>query len=247
MKNILIVLLATLLPITACAYVDHSAKETALEKVRQQNAEGGISPEAGSTLDGWGLVDGFNEDYSSRSGTNSGAILYETSAVADNIARIRGGDGSINIGSKTITTIKFETYTSISNAIIMAGWGDCNNTTTYVANDPDQEFIGIQYSTSRPDSNWQFMADDGTTQTVLHATGVTPAVSTMYNLVMESDGTDVRAYIYNEAGTLLDSHTFANADIKDQGYEACVLLRTLDTSTKGFAFQLIYATYNTYE
>jgi hypothetical protein len=103
---------------------------------------------------------------------------------------------------------------TITNVRFFAGlcqYGDRNYIT--VADDAERVYAGYQFSTGRPDTNFQFVHDDSSTQTLVD-TGLAPATDVVYNIELEysSDGTALRGRISNATtGAILMADTMHTA------------------------------------
>lgn len=103
---------------------------------------------------------------------------------------------------------------TLTNVRLFAGlcqYGDRNYITT--ADDPGRVYAGYQFSTGRPDTNFQFVHDDSSTQTLVD-TGLAPATDVVYNIELEysSEGTALRGRISNATtGAILMADTMHTA------------------------------------
>jgi len=109
-------------------------------------------------------------------------------------------------------TMRFKLPT-ITNVRFFAGlcqYTDRDYITT--ADDPGRIYAGYQFSTGRPDTNFQFAHDDSSTQTLVD-TGVAPATDVVYQVELEysSDGTALRGRISNTDGGVLMADTMHTA------------------------------------
>lgn len=152
-----------------------------------QFAEGRVQPDAsGSAFDSHGLCSGLTEQ---------GA----TAAILDSKGRAAGRatDGTLNddagweTNGQIIRTdnspqavVKFA-LDAVTSARFFVGLSSLSLTNTLAADDPGSaHLLGLQFSTAR-DTNIQLVKKDGTTL-VLSDTGIAPAASTVYYLVVES-------------------------------------------------------------
>jgi len=73
---------------------------------------------------------------------------------------------------------------------------------------PAAQYVGIQYSTSRGDVNWQFVTHDGTTQGIVNS-GVAASNATLHlRMTFAPVGTNILLEILDADFVLLASHTF---------------------------------------
>ena len=99
---------------------------------------------------------------------------------------------------------------TLTNVRLFAGlcqYSDRNYITT--ADNPGRVYAGYQFSTGRPDTNFQFVHDDSSTQTLVD-TGLAPATDVVYQIELEytSDGTALRGRISNAVtGAILMADT----------------------------------------
>ena len=102
---------------------------------------------------------------------------------------------------------------TITNVRVFAGmcqYTDRDYITT--ADNPGKVYAGYQFSTARPDTNFQFVHDTSSTQTLVD-TGVAPATDVVYQVELEysSDGTALRGRMSNSDGGVLMADTMHTA------------------------------------
>ena len=118
--------------------------------------------------------------------------------------------------SNLFWTMRFALPT-VANCRFFAGlmpYGDRSS-----ANNSDDEGdvkVGFQFSTGRGDTNFQFLHNDGSTQSLIDS-GVAPATDVIYQVELEysSDGMALRGRISDHSGSVLmadTTHTAASAD-----------------------------------
>ncbi len=149
--------------------------------------------------------------------TVDGVSLQQTSAAsAGSDTKIHSGAQAINLDHEPILVIKFK-LGSTTDIRFFAGLSE---TTSFVnADDIGVEVVGVQYSTARPDTNWQFIAHDGTTQTTTDS-GVAVDTLAHYMMVDAVTPTSVKVSILDAAFVELASTTFTTglpAGSKDMG------------------------------
>lgn len=126
---------------------------------------------------------------------------------AGNQATTSGNTFEDCMAGRPMLAIKFE-VDSVTAVRLFAGFGGTE--ADVIDNDnPPSAALGIQFSTDRTDTFWQFMEDtDGTSQTLVAST-VTPAVNTIYWVTIEYNSTSSAILrIMDRNFNELDSHEF---------------------------------------
>ena len=163
---------------------------------------------SGTQMDAVGLLFGqSHSDSSSANGSdNHGVFLNSlTGAVGGNDAFVRwAGIGQAPLEALPEFTFSF-LLPSVADIRLFIGLSDVNSATPVGADDPAGNYIGVQFSTARPDVNFQAMSKDGVTQN-LQDLGFVPTVNTYYLVrVKATTATSVTVSIEDETGANLGS------------------------------------------
>ncbi len=106
------------------------------------------------------LVDNTSSESTSADGIG---LQQDTSATINNDASTRTSTDICTLGLVPLNIIKWKLVETTSIRFFAGLAGDTNPNTA----DDVGASVGIQFSTARPDTNFQFMTDDGATQTLV--------------------------------------------------------------------------------
>lgn len=142
----------------------------------------------------------------------------------------------VRLDQKPALTFRFRTGSSLAVCRIFVGLTDGAmvnelNSDTNAANK-----IGLQFSTARPDTNFQFVRRDATTQTLVD-TGVAPTVSTTYHLtVVAASATSVTVTLRSASGASLATATYTTLlPASTAGMQVGAGIQTLENVAKRLA------------
>jgi len=148
------------------------------------------------------------DDTSSLNFATSGmAFNQSTSAVSGNVAYVAQlGQMSI-VSHNPIAMFKFK-LGSIADVRFFAGLTSAPNATTNVdSDDPSHFMAGLQFSTPRVDSNFQFLIDDNVTPTVSD-TGIAADTAVHYLVVDVESTTRITLRLLDKDGVVEAEQTF---------------------------------------
>jgi hypothetical protein len=155
---------------------------------------GYLCPTASTTLSGSGLLGTITRTGAgTNSFTGSATGVYQTNATTTASGTVAGWSTSQalwSVNTLPVFAIRFRledvadvrVFVGLASSQTLANMLDATNPTT-------QRYVGIQFDTSVPDTNWMFVEDDNTTQTRT-STGVAPEVGTEYWLTVEVNATN---------------------------------------------------------
>jgi hypothetical protein len=189
---------------------------------------------SGTTAGGWGQLSSsvITGTQTAVTTTDGSAINLPTAATTDSDAAVTAATSLRALDSKFYTLIKFQLQTT-ATVRVFVGLSTSSTTTTYLGADDvaAQRMIGLQYSTSRGDTNFQFMIDDNSTQTVT-STGVAVDTNTHFLSIDCTSGSSVIMNLYDSGGTLqaTTGNVTTNLPAGTFAYSVCVGNRTLANS-----------------
>lgn len=150
------------------------------------------------------------------SGTNTGAdgVAFEqNSAIGSNLRWETNSSPRFNVEAEPVLLTKFSLQ-SLTDVRFFVGMGKDRSDNIFGAGEgtgtdtPGGEtYIGLQFSTERGDTNWQFVIDpDGTAQTLVDS-GVT-ASTNVFHLLIELVENQNRVVLLDNRKQLLAAHMF---------------------------------------
>lgn len=161
-----------------------------------------------TTVDDTGIVRFVSETDATSSLVidDDGIVLQQnTSAVIDNIASINSGGGNkFRVNHLPIMTCK---WNILQTTDLRFFTGFHSSSSPLTADDPPGISYGIQYSTSRPDTNFQFIMDDATTQTIVDS-GIAADIAPHYTRVEVDSASSVKVTLLNSGFVEQASNTF---------------------------------------
>lgn len=170
-------------------------------------------------------------DDTSASGADTVGGYFEqsTSAVANNVAESRQTSTHLlHLEHRPILRFKFSLQTTtnvrffIGVAHITTAVDDGDNMTN--------QYVGLQFSTNRADTNFTFVTDDGATQAT-HASTEAVTTDTYILEIFSESSTSCFLYLRDPDGTLVDSHEFTgNLPAETTGLAPMIGTETLTTS-----------------
>lgn len=161
----------------------------------------------GGNIAGLGMLDPVTAiDASSlRASPDDGIVFVQTTgAVIGNDARLISNTTLFTLNQEPLAVIKFR-LGATTDIRLFVGLTNAGNPAN--ADLMPQPSVGVQFSTDRADTNWQFLKKDATTQ-VLIDSGVAPDTSSHYVIVDAASATSVLVRVMDSAFVEQASTTF---------------------------------------
>jgi hypothetical protein len=185
-----------------------------------------------TAISAWGLFDPYTSSDNGSAflddATGHG-ITQSTSAVLGNRATLNRLPIDYTSDLKFIYTYKF----ALGNITDIRFWTGLSTTTNAMIDaDSDNNTVGIQYSTNRPDTNFQFLSE-GTTQTLVDS-GVAADTDPHIFEMIYTPGVSVNFKLWNSTHTTLeaDQTITTNLVAASTGLEITAGISTLAAAVK---------------
>lgn len=174
-------------------------------------------------------------DTASRLGIQDNRLYLEqdTAATIDNQATIYDSGNMVFPAMRGIYRARFSLPNTTSVRLFV---GTASTTTTvYQADDPaGTHMAGVQYSTSRGDTNWQLVVKDGTTMNRVNS-GVAVSTNVIEVEVSYATANQVKVTLFNATGAQLVTNTFTT-NIPTNGMKPWSGIRNLVAATRSYRF-----------
>lgn len=165
-----------------------------------------------TSITGVGSITAQVVDTTSTSANDANGRYFSQSTAAS-IGSDAYSHGSVGVSTSPtlnwFSVFKFSLQ-STSDVRFFVGWSSLAANTQNGSDDPAGDYVGLQFSTGRPDTNFVFVSKDGSTQAT-HAS--TQAVSTgvfFLTVDVSGDGTSYLLTLLDSTGTEVDSHEFTS-------------------------------------
>lgn len=207
------------------------------QKALFSSGQYGVYSAAGSSsaVDDWGLLNQMTETDSSSAAITSSAgvsLQQNTAASTNSEAFIVAGNRLLALDTLPLVNIKFEPRNT-SNIRFFCGL-QADNVSKLGSDDLSEAGIGIQFSTARGDSNFQFLSHQFPSGQDLVDSGIAFSVDPFYLQIDVTSPTSVTLRILDEDYVELATHTFTGAELFDATFTLSVFcgLRTLTGSVR---------------
>lgn len=196
---------------------------------------GGYSVD-GTAAAGWGFLLPSGSVYSTVTKAVDSDGLHaqlNTSSTNGNAAYFQNTAAVTERDVSPILVVKFA-ITSTASIRFFAGLSSVIAATMLGADDPVAEYAGLQYSTNRGDTNWQFVSKDGTTQNKVDS-GQAASTSIFYvRITVDESVPNVKVELLDSTFAVLASNTFtSNLPAAATDLRVVVGCTTLTTASKG--------------
>lgn len=135
------------------------------------------------------------------------SVDVDTSAIAGNDVIITADEDGIRLDQKPMLVTKFKLLGTTSVRFFAGLFPEAGIATDDNVMDGNTEGVGVVYSSDRPDTNFQFVANDGTTQTLVDS-GVVADTLAHYVVVDATSGTSVTVSLLSATKVVEASTTF---------------------------------------
>ena len=154
-----------------------------------------------------------NTDATSTSGSAATCRFFQqdTSTTLDNDASTIPVNASYRIDNHPFVMFRFSIVETTDKRFFIGLTNSATVATTLGADAPACGYLGLQYSTSRPDTNWQIARDGaagGGSQTLVD-TGVAVSTSELCFVIDWTADASVTVYLLNSSFTVLFTATYA--------------------------------------
>lgn len=160
---------------------------------------------------------------------------YASGTTANTFANIYPNVLQIRIDNKFLSEQKF-VMNDTSNCRFFVGITDSiANGGMSGADNPSLTYLGLQFSTNRGDTNFQFVytATDGGTQTLIN-TGIAPNTAKFYSLEMDCDGTSITPILYDNETPVWTTTISSGLPTTTTLMGLKWIMETLTTASKSF-------------
>jgi len=144
-----------------------------------------------------------------------GLSFQQTTGVAlgSNALVASAASGSVPLVARPFVVVKFN-LNATTNRRFFAGLSQGSGATMVSADAPATGYVGLQYSTSRGDANWQWAQDqNGGGAQVLTNSGVAVDALAHYLILNATTSSTIVATITTAAGVILDQRTLSGASL----------------------------------
>lgn len=157
------------------------------------NFTGGVGASLYDLAEGWMEVRESGTTLGSDAGFAGAGVVAPPQALPDYLTKFRVDD----------------TLGAVSNVRVFCGLSTAGTLNAMVNSDaPAGSYVGIQYSTNRPDTNWQWVSSDGITQNVVDTGRAFALNDTLIVRLRWGALASVVCTLMSPDLTMLDTHTF---------------------------------------